>query len=195
MGLGIRENLSWEFRDTIGIAAKARGEPVTAFVATIKIRGINPYILVSAVRAATIKAGWRKPMPVMVRVNGKPERQWRINMMPVGNGAFYLYLHADVRRASQTSVGDRVRIEVEFDSRYRNGPQHAMPIWFGRGLLMNRRAKKNWLALTPSRKKEILRYFSQLKSPAARARNLARALQVLSGMAGRFMGRAWADGS
>ena len=165
------------------------------FAATIKIRGINPYILVSAVRADTIQSGWRKPMPVVVHVNGKPARPWRINMMPVGNGSFYLYLHADIRRASQSSVGDRVRIEVEFDSRYRNGPQHSMPIGFRRGLTANRRAKTNWLALTPSRKKEVLRYFSRLKSPAARARNLARALQVLSGTAGRFMGRAWADGS
>jgi hypothetical protein len=168
---------------------------MTAFVATIKIRDINPYILVSAVRADTIKSGWRKPMPVMVRVDGKPKRQWRINMMPVGNGAFYLYLHADVRRASQTSVGDRVRIELEFDSSYRNGPQHSMPMWFRRGLMVNRPAKKNWLALTQSRKKEVLRYFSRLKSPTARARNLARALRVLSGAAGRFMGKSWADGS
>jgi hypothetical protein len=168
---------------------------LTAFAASIKIRDINPYILVSAVRADTIKSGWRKPMPVMVRVNGKPRRRWRINMMPVGNGAFYLYLHADVRRASQTSVGDRVRVEVEFDSSYRNGPQHSMPIWFRRGLMVNAQAKKNWLALTPSRKKEVLRYFSRLKSPAARARNLARALQLLSGAAGRFMGRSWVDGS
>ena len=59
--------------------------------------------------------------------------------------------------------------------------------------MANRRAKTNWLALTPSRKKEILRYFSRLKSPAARGRNLARAVHVLSGAAGRFMGRTWAD--
>jgi hypothetical protein len=168
---------------------------VTAFAAVMKLRDSNPYVLVSAVRANTIKSDWRRPMPVLVRINGKPERQWRINMMPVGNGAFYLYLHADVRRASQTSVGDRVRVEVEFDSSYRNGPQHSMPIWFRRGLMVNRPAKKNWLALTPSRKKEILRYFSRLKSPDARARNLARALRVLAGAAGRFMGRRWADGS
>jgi Bacteriocin-protection, YdeI or OmpD-Associated/Domain of unknown function (DUF1905) len=167
----------------------------TVFDAVIKIRNANPYILVSAVRANTIKSGWRKPMPVMVRVNGKPDSQWRINMMPVGNGDFYLYLHGDIRRASHTYVGDRVRIEINFDASYRNGPQHSMPIWFRQGLMANRRAKTNWLALTPSRKKESLRYFSRLKSPAARGRNLARALNVLSGAAGRFMGRTWADGS
>jgi hypothetical protein len=167
----------------------------TVFAAVIKIRNSNPYILVSAVRANIIKSGWRKPIPVLVRINGKPDRQWRINMMPVGNGDFYLYLHGDIRRASQASVGDRVRIEINFDASYRNGPQHSMPTWFRQGLMANRRAKKNWLALPPSRKKEILRYFSRLKSPAARARNLARSLDVLSGVAGRFMGRTWADGS
>ena len=164
------------------------------FAATIRIRDSNPYILVSAVRAKTIKSGWHKPIPVLVRVNSRPDRPWRTNMMPVGNGGFYLYLHGDIRKASQASVGDRVRIEIDFDASYRNGPQHSMPIWFRRGLMANRQAKKNWLALTPSRKKEVLRYFSRLKSPAARDRNLAGALHVLSGAAGRFMGRKWADG-
>jgi hypothetical protein len=167
----------------------------TVFAAAIKIRNGNPYILVSAVRANTIKSGWRKPIPVLVRVNGKPERQWCINMMPVGNGDFYLYLHGDIRRASHTSVGDRVRIEINFDASYRNGPQHSMPVWFRQGLMATPQAKKNWLALSPSRKKEILRYFSRLRSPAARGRNLARALHVLSGTPARFMGRTWADGS
>lgn len=45
----------------------------------IELRGINPYVLVSAEllvsaeRAARLRKGWRKPLPVLVRVNGKPE--------------------------------------------------------------------------------------------------------------------------
>ncbi len=54
---------------------------------------------------------------------------------------------------------------------------------------------KNWKALIPSRKKEILRYLSRLNSSEARARNLAKALHVLSGETGRFMARAWKNGS
>ena len=99
----------------------------TAFTAVIKIRDINPFILVSASRANAIKPGWRKPLPVLVRVNGKPRNAWRINMMPVGNGSFYLYLHGDIRKASSTAVGDRVRVEIDFDASYRNGPQHLCP--------------------------------------------------------------------
>jgi hypothetical protein len=167
----------------------------TAFAAIIKIRGINPFILVSAARATAIKPGWRKPLPVLARINGKPKDPWRINMMPVGDGSFYLYLHGDVRKASGTTVGDRVRVEVSFDATYENGPQHPMPRWFKQGLAGNPQARKNWTALIPSCKKEILRYFSRLTSLDARARNLAKALQVLSGETGRFMARAWKNGS
>jgi hypothetical protein len=131
-------------------------------------------------------------MPVLVRVDGKPEpRPWRINMMPVGDGDFYLYLHGDVRRASQTKVGDFVAVEVEFDAAYRNGPMHPMPSWFRVPLARNAKASCAWDALIPSRKKEILRYFSWLKSAEARERNVARALHVLSGKKGRFMARSW----
>jgi Domain of unknown function (DUF1905)/Bacteriocin-protection, YdeI or OmpD-Associated len=167
----------------------------TGFSAVIKIRGVNPFILVSASRAKAVKTGWRKPLPVLVRINGKPRSAWRINMMPVGNGSFYLYLHGEIRKASGAAVGDRVRVEVDFDPGYRNGPQHPMPKWFRQALAGNPQAMKNWTALIPSRKKEILRYFARLNSADARARNLARALHALSGEPARFMGRAWKNGS
>jgi len=173
------------------------------FTSVIKIRGVNPFILVSASRANTIKPDWRKPLPVLLRIHGepagkpaaKPPKSWRTNMMPAGDGSFYLYLHGDIRKASGTAVGDRVGVEIEFDPRYRNGPQHPMPPEFKQVLRGNPHATKHWKALTPSRKKEILRYFSRLNSPEARARNLARALHVLSGEPARFMGRAWKNGS
>src|SRR6202035_5241237 len=125
----------------------------SGFTAVIKIRGVNPFILVSTLRANAIKPGWRKPLPVLVRINGKPEKAWRINMMPVGDGSFYLYLHGDIRKASGTAVGDRVRVEMEFDPAYKNGPQHRMPGWFKKALAGNPQAMKNWTALIPSPQK------------------------------------------
>jgi hypothetical protein len=166
-----------------------------AFWAFIQIRGINPFVRVDSSKADALKPGWRKPLPVLVRINGKPDIPWRVNMMPAGNGDFYLYLHDSVRKASGTAVGDRVNVEVNFDASYRNGPQHPMPNWFKQALDGNLQAKKNWSVLLPSRKKEILRYFSQLVSLEARARNLAKALHVLSGEDGRFMARDWRNGS
>jgi hypothetical protein len=165
------------------------------FHAPIGIRGSNPFVLVSASQARAVRPGWRKPLPVLVRINGGPARPWRTNMMPVGDGRYYLYLHGAIRKASDTEVGERVRVEIEFDERYRGGPQNIMPRWFKRGLASNPRALENWAALIPSRRKEILRYFSRLKTPNAWTRNLARALLMLSGEKGRFMGRTWKGGS
>jgi len=133
-------------------------------------------------------------MPVWVRINGQPRTPWRVNMMPAGDGDFYLYLHGNIRKTSATNVGDRVKVEVWFDSAYRNGPMHPIPSWFSAALARAPRAKEAWDSLIPSRKKEILRYFSRLESDEARARNLRRALRVLSGASGRFMAREWKDG-
>ena len=165
------------------------------FSAVMEIREGNPYILVNALRATALKKAWRKPMPVIIQINGKPDKPWHINMMPIGDGSFYLYLHGDVRSASETKVGDRVKVKVSFDETYKNGPQHPMPNWFHVGLLENPKAHEAWSALPPSRKKEILRYFAALKSDEARERNLEKAIQVLSGKEDRFMARTWKNGA
>ena len=166
-----------------------------SFSAVIEIRGVNPFVGVSTLQAEALKPGWRKPLPVLVRINGDSAISWRTNMMPDGKGNFYLYLHGNMRKASDTKVGDRVRVEIEFDAAYRSGPQAAMPKWFRQALNGNADARKNWRALIPSRKKEIVRYLSRLVSADARRRNQARALHVLSGQDGRFMGRSWKNGS
>src|SRR5260221_14307191 len=106
----------------------------STFTAVIKIRGINPYVLVSAARANAIKPGCRKPLPALVRINAKPAEPWRVNLMPVGNGSFYLYLHGEIRNASDVTVGDRVQAEIAFDANYKNGPRHPMPQWFRQAL-------------------------------------------------------------
>ena len=134
-------------------------------------------------------------MPVRVRINGEPPEAWRTNMMPASDGDFYLYLNGIMRAAFETSIGDRIRVEIAFDESYRNGPQHRMPNWFKDALARDPKAGANWDALIPSRKKEVLRYLAQLKSAEACSRNLAKAMQVLSGKTGRFMGRTWTKGS
>jgi hypothetical protein len=161
------------------------------FKAKIELRGINPYVLVSPARAARIKTGWKKPMPVLVQVNGQPDPAWRVNMMPTGDGSFYLYLDGVVRKASGTDVGDMVGVTVVFDDEYRSGPQHDMLPEFAARLDENPLAKARWDGLTPSLQKEILRYLANLKSDAARQRNIERAIAVLGGAKERFLARDW----
>ena len=133
-------------------------------------------------------------MPILMQVNGKPDAPSRTNMMPAGDGSYYIYLDASVRKASLTKVGDSVRVALDFDTDYRGGPRDPVPRWFSGALGRNPAAKAGWTALPPSRKKEILRYFARLKSEEARARNLEKALYVLAGGEARFMARAWSNG-
>jgi Bacteriocin-protection, YdeI or OmpD-Associated/Domain of unknown function (DUF1905) len=164
------------------------------FRAPIEIRGINPFVLVSTKRAARLKPDWRKPMPVRIQVNGKPDVPWRINMMPAGDGSFFLYLHERVRKASATAVGDTVSVTIAFDDGYKGGPLDPVPSWFRTELRRNPKARRGWDSLPPSRQKEIVRYLVRLKSAQAQQRNVRRALQVLAGGKARFMGRAWEAG-
>ncbi len=105
------------------------------FRTRMEINKINTYVLVSASQAARLKSDWHRPMPVRVQVNGKPDTPWRINLMLVGDGDFFLYLHGHVRKASGTSVGDVASITLAFDDEYKAGPAHPMPPWFGHELV------------------------------------------------------------
>jgi hypothetical protein len=161
------------------------------FPAKVEIKGINPYVLVTAEGAARLRAEWRRPMPVRFQLDGKPVPPARINMMPSGDGSFFLYLNADVRKTAGAQVGDLVTVTIEFDHGYRSGPADPMPPWFRRELLRDPAALRGWDALPPSGRKEILRYFARLKSPEAQQRNVGRALHVLAGGQARFMARSW----
>lgn len=165
------------------------------FKAKIEINGINPFVPVDAELAARLCEGWRRPMPVLVQVNGAPARPWRINMMPRGDGGFFLYLHGEVREAAGVGVGDHVEVSVAFDDAYRGGPADPMPEAFKEGLARDEAASRAWAALTPSLKKEALRRFASVKSDEAKTRNIEAALQVLGGAEGRFMARDWKGGA
>jgi hypothetical protein len=165
-----------------------------SFTARIEITGLNPYVLVRAEQAMTLKSEWRRSMPVLVRLNGGPRTRWRTNMMPAGDGDYLLYLHGAMREVSGTSVGDDVSVELSFDHDYRGGPAQDAPEWFQAALELEPVAMANWTALSPSRRKEVVRYLSTLRSKEAKGRNLTRVMWVLSGGTGRYMGREWIDG-
>lgn len=161
------------------------------FRAKIKLRGINPHVMVSRARALRIQADRKKPMPVLVQVNGQPDPASPVNLMPAGDGSFYLYLDGVVRKASGTAVGDTVEVSIAFDRNYRSGPQHDMLPAFAARLDADPLAKARWEGLAPSLRKEVLRYLANLKSDAARQRNVERAIRVLTGAKERFLAREW----
>jgi hypothetical protein len=115
--------------------------------------------------------------------------------MPLRDGSFRLYLNGEVRGETGLAVGDVANLQLQFDEKYIGGPQDPMPSWFRGDLSLNPLAKNGWVCLPPSRQKEILRYFATLKSSEAQKRNAQRAIHVLAGGKGRFMGRSWNEGT
>jgi hypothetical protein len=160
----------------------------------IEIVGVNPYVVVDAENATALRPEWRKPMPVLVKINGETTPPWRTNMMPTGHGDFRLYLHGEMRKVSGTAVNDVVTLEISFDEDYRNGPLHSMPEWFQKELDKDDAVSSNWMNLTPSRQKEVLRYFARLQSDEAKERNLKQILLALRGEVIHYMGRDWTVG-
>lgn len=162
----------------------------------IEMIGVNPCVLLHRDLVSGLRVGRRGPIPVRFQiVDTESDEFWRVNLMPVRDGTFRLYLNEEIRKATGVDTGDIVTIEFLFDEEYRGGPTHPMPSWFGDELSTNPAARAGWGRLPPSRQKEILRYFSRLKSPEAKERNLEKALHVLAGGRGRFMGRTWNDAS
>lgn len=161
------------------------------FNSDILINGVNPYVIVSYEQARLIKPHWRKPMPVIVRINDKPDEGWRINMMPAGEGYYYLYLDGKLRKMSQTEVGDLVKVSIEFDEGYKSGPMHPIPTLLQNVLDQDIEARKRWDRLSPSRQKEVLRYLDKIKSIETKTKNIERMIDILLGKSDHFMGRDW----
>jgi hypothetical protein len=101
------------------------------------------------------------------------------------SGKWRLYLNTPMRKAIKKDVGDRIDVRVEFDPVERIIPIHSK---FSMALKMNKDAKKTFENLSPSRRKEIVRYIGFLKSEESIDRNVDRAIQFLIGN-GRFVGR------
>src|SRR4051794_12583482 len=148
-----------------------------AFWATIRLLGVNPYVVVPARERKGIftAAGREKgPIPVRGRIDTTPFRQTFVKYQ----GEWRLYLNTPVRRAAGKDVGDRVSVEVEFDPAPLEEP---VPPALKRALQLHGGARAAFEALPPSRKKEICRYINGLKTEPSRERNIQMVIGHLSG--------------
>jgi hypothetical protein len=154
------------------------------FSAKIYKLGINPYVLLpSAILKKLFKdAGKGKgSIPVKLKIN----EQIFIQNLVKYSGKWRLYLNTPMRKTAGKDVGDIIEIDIEFDAAERITPMHP---GLEKALLQNKKAKKVFDELPPSRQKEILRYINFLKSEESVERNIKRAINFLSGNE-RFIGR------
>lgn len=154
------------------------------FSAKIFIIGINPYVLLPAAALKEIfrQAGKDKgAIPVRGTIDGHPFIQHLVKY----SGKWRLYLNTPVRKAAGKDVGDTAVFGLEFDPQPRITE---MPPQLQAALDKNKKAKAAFEQLSPSYKKEIMRYINNLKSEESIKRNVEKAINHLLGK-GNFIGR------
>ena len=145
------------------------------FTATIYKLGINP--VVDPPRATLDKlferAGRSKgPIPVRGTLNGAEFIQTLVKY----SGQWRLYINAEMLKDSGAKIGNEVTIEIDFDPRPRDVQ---MPGALADAFREDLAAKAAFDRLTPSRRKEILRYLRSLKSPESIEKNVIRIVAQL----------------
>jgi len=157
---------------------------MNSFKAKIYIIGVNPYVLLPTpvLKDIFIQAKReRRAIPV----RGTLDRHPYIQTLVKYSGKWRFYFNIPMRKATKKDVGDSVEVKIEFDLVERTIPIHPK---FLEALNVNKRAKKVFESLAPSRQKEIVRYISFLKTEESIDKNVSRATQFLAGK-GRFVGR------
>ncbi|MBI1224530.1 MAG: DUF1905 domain-containing protein [Bacteroidetes bacterium] len=154
------------------------------FRAEIEIIGINPYVLLPAeiLQALLEKAGKHKgKIPIKGQVNGLPYQQTLVKYA----GEWRLYINMAMLKDSPRRIGEEIEISIEYDTSDRSIPMHPA---LQAALEGDVAALEKFESLSPSRRVEIIRYISRLKTEESVERNVARAIRFLKGE-GRFVGR------
>lgn len=154
------------------------------FKAILEIIGINPFVFVPEAILNDIfsQAGKDKgAIPIRGIINDKPYTQTLVRY----KGDWRLYVNTSMLKNSPKRIGETVELTVEFDPSDRSIEIHPKLL---KALEENQEAKKIFDGLSLSRRKEIIRYISHLKSEESVDRNVIRAIDYLLGK-GTFVGR------
>jgi hypothetical protein len=154
------------------------------FKAKLEIIGINPFVFVPAkiLNEIFIQSGKSKGyIPVCGNVNGEKYTQTLVRY----RGEWRLYINMTMLKDSPKRIGETITITIAFDPADRTIKPHA---GFISALNKNKQAKKVFDQLPPSRKNEIVRYISALKTEQSVINNIEKAIGFLTGK-NKFVGR------
>jgi hypothetical protein len=149
-------------------------ERAARFTATLRRVGVN--LLVDVPPRVSQRFGRRGNVPVQATLGGKAFPQ---TLVPVGGGRHVLYVNVPMLRAAGKGEGDRVAVAVAADPRSRMPRMHPA---LGKALRAVPVKKAEFEGLTPSHRKEILRYLWNLKSEEAVERNVDRLMRRMAGI-------------
>ena len=155
-----------------------------SFGAVLDIVDGNPFVPVpqNVLESLFERAGRvRGPIPIRGVVNGTPFQQTLVKF----RGAWRLYVNMAMLPDSPRRVGGHLELAIAFDPSDRTIAPHPRLV---AALEHDEAARRVYEGLPPSRRKEIVRYISQLKTDESVRRNVSRAIDFLNGK-GRFIGR------
>ncbi|MBB6370302.1 YdeI/OmpD-associated family protein [Chryseobacterium shigense] len=148
-----------------------------SFTAKLEIIGINPFVFIPEDVLNTIfeTSGKNKsPIPVKGTVNGKEFKQ---NLMKY-LGEWRLYVNLVMLKNSPKRIGEIIEISIEFDDSDRSIPIHPK---LDQAIKDNPVTLANFENLVPSRKLELIRYISHLKTEDSIQRNIDKIILYLKG--------------
>ncbi|UOU97291.1 YdeI/OmpD-associated family protein [Chryseobacterium daecheongense] len=148
-----------------------------AFTAKLEIIGINPFVFIPKDILNTIfeTSGRNKsPIPVKGTVNDKEFKQ---NLMKY-LGEWRLYINLTMLPNSPKRIGETIEVSVEYDDSDRSISIHPD---LDRAIKEDPVVLKNFEALIPSRKHELIRYIHHLKTEESIRRNIDKIIRHLKG--------------
>lgn len=157
---------------------------MSVFKTTLEIIGINPFVFVpedilhNLFKEAGINKGY---IPIRGKVNGKDYKQTLLRY----KGEWRLYINTEMLTNSPKRIGETLELSVVFDPADRSLFPHPQ---LEQALAENEEAKAVFERLAPSKRKEIIRYISFLKTDESRRKNIEKAVVFLLGK-NRFIGR------
>jgi hypothetical protein len=157
---------------------------VHAFSAILDIIGINPFVPVpeSILQAVFVQVGKdRGPIPIKGTINGKGYRQTLVKY----RGQWRLYINTEMLDSSPKRTGETIDLTITYDPGDRTISPHPKLV---RALGENQRAQEVFHGLSRSKRQEIIKYISFLKTQKSIEVNIKRAILFLEGK-GRFLGR------
>ncbi|ROH99995.1 YdeI/OmpD-associated family protein [Chryseobacterium daecheongense] len=147
------------------------------FTAELEIIGINPFVFIpeDILNIIFETSGRNKsPIPVKGTVNGKEFKQ---NLMKY-LGEWRLYINLTMLPNSPKRIGEAIEVSVEYDDSDRSISIHPD---LDRAIKEDPVVLKNFEALIPSRKHELIRYIHHLKTEESIRRNIDKIIRHLKG--------------
>lgn len=138
------------------------------FSAIIEKTGINPYVDVPARITGKLKAN-RGYIPVKGAINGFSFVQ---NLVPVKNKPYRLFVNGPMLKGALAKTGDSVKFSIEQDPNPEARTPEMLPAL--KKALLKEELYAVFERQTPSRKKEVLKYFSFLKTEETITRNIEK---------------------